>query len=509
MKQNFRKIKVLFFFLFLSLLSCQPEEEIVEFGKHHNHFTVEKITESEFKKKAPKAFGKMELLEQQFKNKLHSRTVNVNNEFELDTEEIIQITKGDQVSYTLPVYRSVENNLVENLVLTLQNNNSFSAKVISYDLTQSEKDLLQNGMFVDVSSKMQVVNLDNGSTIANDIFARSASGCYDVIIEYEMCCHNIHSTLNVQNGQRCTCAKPPTGYTYTIVSIPCNEDGSGGETPGDTSPGDYTSPGNDNPYGGTGNGTGNTGSPNNENPDNNESEPISSLGDDLTLPVVKPKKTTPCEELNKMTANSNIRNSYTGVNGLNSKVGEPIEYGFAFRRGESHDTVETVPNDVNNPAILKMPSGGNVYGGSHIHPDPNLGYYPMFPAPDIKYLDDIALRYNWNGLPPRDRNYSMFVLTLTVAGGTYAIKIEDWLKFRAVMNDIEKYVEMQKKIEDRFSRAGTDETKLTKILLKTLNEYELGVGLYKAEPDFSNWNKLSLSDPNSEFSNIIPTPCQN
>lgn len=38
-------------------------------------------------------------------------------------------------------------------------------------------------------------------------------------------------------------------------------------------------------------------------------------------------------------------------------------------------------------------------------------------------------------------------------------------------------------------------------------DFDLGVGLYKAEPNFSNWKELTLSNPNSESSEIIETPC--
>ncbi|WP_396153209.1 hypothetical protein [Flavobacterium sp.] len=450
----------------------------------------------------------MELLEQQFKNKLHSRTVNVNNEFEVDTEEIIQITKGDQVSYTLPVYRSVENNLVENLVLTLQNNNSFSAKVISYDLTQSEKDLLQNGMFVDVSSKMQVVNLDNGSTIANDIFARGTSGCYDVIIEYEMCCHNIHSTLNVKNGQRCTCPKPPTGYTYTIVSIPCNEDGSGGEAPGDTSPSDYTSPGNDNPYGGSGNGTGGTGSPTNENPDNNESEPISSLGDDLTLPVVKPKTTNPCNELKVNSNNSDFKSK---MQTLKDNVNGTKEKAFGVYNG-SHVT----PTQSN-------PSCGAVLEGDEQNGSP-IPYHISLKATAHNHLK--AAIYNHIGtFTPNDliafsnliitaEDYlspikkEEFAIYLVCDEGNYALKVSDIDKLYNFVVEYESNATFKDFVDKFYKEKNISHGKPKQDqnigFLKLLKEYDIGVEYYEADENFENWKKLEL-DNNNE--NINETPC--
>jgi hypothetical protein len=62
----------------------------------------------------------MELLKQNSSSSTHQRTVNINNEFNVDTDEIVQITIGNKVSYTLPIYKTKDNGLVDKLVLTLQ-----------------------------------------------------------------------------------------------------------------------------------------------------------------------------------------------------------------------------------------------------------------------------------------------------------------------------------------------------------------------------------------------------
>ena len=153
--------------------------------------------------------------------------------------------------------------------------------------------------------------------------------------------------------------------------------------------------------------------------------------------------------------------------------------------------------------------GGKYYGANHTHPDPfTTTYVPMFPAQDIKYLAMVAARYDWNGTAPRNRDYSIFVLTLTVPGGTYALKIKDLLKLNAVMNNVEKYKKMEKEIEKEFEKIGnTDMGKLTKALLKVMHDFDLGISLYEAEQNLSKWSELSLSDPSNQSSSITKTPC--
>jgi hypothetical protein len=174
----------------------------------------------------------------------------------------------------------------------------------------------------------------------------------------------------------------------------CNEDGSGGETPGDTSPGDYTSPGNDNPYGGTGNGTGNTGSPTNENPDNNENEPVDNLGEDLTLPVVKPKKTTPCEELKKV---SNSPNYNESINFLKQKATGPKEHAWVYKyfQNSTNFAPPTVAgHNTENPNTVNLDAyKDNIWiGAFHNHTQGNNPTVKMFSPKDMEWLLRKALK---------------------------------------------------------------------------------------------------------------------
>ncbi len=536
MKQKLRKIKILFLLTILSFVGCQPEEEVVEQNNYQNSFTIERISENEFKKKAPKAFGKMELLKQNSSNNTHQRTVNINNEFSVDTDEIVQITKENKVSYTLPIYRTIENGLVENLVLSLQNDNSFSAKIITYNLSQSEKELLQNGIFVDVNNKMQVQNLDNANSIASEIFARNSSDCFEVQTEYEMCCHNVHSTLDIQNGERCQCPNPPTGYTYTITAVTCEDDNGGGSNPVDSDPTDYTAPGDDTSYGGDGDGSTGSGTPNDEESTNNENEPVDNLGEeDLTLPIVKnPTPPTPCDELNKLTKNpnypthpfmdSNDKRIRTAIINMSDELSTSSEAGYAFYNQGNYPEYGPYAN-------YTQPSGNNhvyfpnrTYQFGTIHTHPTVGHIPMFSHDDIYSLLSIAEYYNSGPLAVYNTSGNdLFVCIMVVEIGTstytYAIKIDDITKLQALNNihpngngtdtTWDDFGENLKEYYvNRADGANGSPSQYEKTFLQFIQDQDLGVSLYEMEqtgfgtPNVQeNWTKLELdgNDPPKEI----------
>jgi hypothetical protein len=278
-------------------------------------------------------------------------------------------------------------------------------------------------------------------------------------------------------------AGPRCSRTYS--SLECNWSPSGS--------GSSTGSGNPN-YGGGTSGTGNT----------TPTPPV------VTSPVVPPPPppTKPCLELKKLTDNTNIRNIYKGPDGLESKVNEPIEYGFSFSRGANYDSQTAVPNNPDKPNELDLSHavGGNFYGASHTHPLSGYGFYPMFPMDDILYLYKVSKKYNNNGLP---KDYSIFVLTMTIPSGTFAIKITDATALYSLMGNKEKYNKVMKEIKKEYYSIGTSDVEnLTKALLKIMSENNMGISLYQARPDFSEWDELSL--PKSDQNNDKPVeknPC--
>jgi hypothetical protein len=512
---SIKNIKYAICIIIFILIGCQAEEEFIQQSNQKN-FRIKKLTEAEFMKKAPKAFGKINLLKNNLKDNYYQRTVAVNNEFKVYTDEIVEITKGNSTSYTLPIYRDNETNYVENLVLTLQQDNTYSAKIVTYNLSETEKALLQDGIFIDASKGMQVQNLDNGTNLANTILAKgNSNNCFDIQIEYEMCCHNVHSTLSILNGVHCTCPSPPTGYTYVIAAVPCQEDhgGGGGSGGGDDPFGNIDPPGDgDNDIGnndgggsgnGSGTGTGSSGNDGNDDGNDENQEPSDSFGDDNdhTIPIVFNPKPKPCEDLKEKSEDTEFVNKMKEM------------------RLDAFNTVESgyIMYD-NDPPYSEKQFGGLDAGGSYI----DLAFDPARAAvitgfmhchlnnAEIKNfavfsLDDLIAF----GTLVENSTVPLEKLTMYVTSnkGTFALKIKNKASFIAAIDKIYD----SKKIYDNIfrNRVNEDLTPSDQVKgflsffkasgLSTSEVYEL----YQCDYNFSNWKKVGIDQNN----NLTYTNC--
>ncbi|TPD67178.1 hypothetical protein [Flavobacterium microcysteis] len=452
-------------FLFLS---CQTEEIPVIEDREKQTRQVTKVSFSTFKKQTGLIDFQPTLRLPQNKNgpiaQRNSKGYTL-ADFSIDTKEITQTVAGEKTSYVFPITPikgEIENSRFYLVVYNKEG--KWLEMIIQSDYSvDKDGDPLQTGF--------------------KEIYASSARG---------LGCTIIYSWVLKCNGRgECAggvcdkCSICLRGFADRLCP-PINKQ--------DYYDGGFTKPG-----GGGGGGS--------SNPNPNPNPEVI-----IEMPLLPhPRDNEPCKELNKMIENTKIKDSYVGINGLKSKVNENIEYGFAFKRTPGYDDVEPIPPDYYRPNVLNMDAfvGGKYFGANHIHSNPvNTETFPMFPAPDLLFLFKVAALYNWDGLTPRSRNYALFVLTLTTPDGTYAIKIKNYLKLAVVMGDSSKYIKMKRKIENRFKDAGKLNTdKLIKALLVTMNEFDVGVGLYEAEADFSNWKELTLSNPNDILSEIKKTPC--
>ena len=62
---------------------------------------------------------------------------------------------GAYHSYTFPVSRSVDNGLLENLLLSLQNDGTYKSILIAYDVTEIEKKMMLNDELVEYKQQDQ------------------------------------------------------------------------------------------------------------------------------------------------------------------------------------------------------------------------------------------------------------------------------------------------------------------------------------------------------------------
>ncbi|MNK07058.1 hypothetical protein D3C87_249670 [compost metagenome] len=217
-----------------------------------------------------------------------------------------------------------------------------------------------------------------------------------------------------------------------------------------------------------------------------------------------------CKELADMMDRTGIRASF---NDLNTKTGESKENGYKFEDGKTPKPLKLQAGTINH---MELESGGQIYGGSHTHPDPSQSdYIPMFSLPDIVKLGQIA--YNYKPLPGQSKNIFKCVITLTVktANGneTYALKIEDWYQFGTYIlqydvlskdEKIRKNNALNRKYTYRKEHGGGMDNYLKDLFNFMADQNIKGVAIYKANADFSEWSKQEY---NPQTKTITPKPC--
>ncbi|UOX35115.1 hypothetical protein LXD69_06275 [Flavobacterium sediminilitoris] len=425
MKHEIKRLNLFVIAVLALFWSCQFEEEgVMQEQLHEESFTIERINGDVFRARAPKAFGKVLFLQKSMVDATENKSVAIDGVFSVETDEVLQITKGNRVSYTLPVYRFDESDLVENLVLTWQGEAGYSAKIISYILTDEERSAIEGGFFVDVSKKMLIWSLDDGNGVFSSVLNKSSSGdCFKTTIAYDMCCHNVHNTLDVQNGARCTCPSPPTGYTYVIESVSCDDDGGGGwEDPVSIDP-IHSVPGDGQGSigGGTPGESGGGTAP--DDPTNTDNDPVDHFEDDLTLPVLVVRDPpTPCEILKNQTIDNLA---------FNSKLDSLKQ--LVLTTNPDYDTTETMVNvkRLDNEYIYSVTnnsSANNAYisvKGNMTNRDvASIHNHPVNSIPVFSYVDIVSYYDTYTFvLDSRKNEYTDYVVCFN--NTTYALRMEN------------------------------------------------------------------------------------
>lgn len=481
--------------------------------------------------------------------KLNSLTVRKNKrlaysskyDFTVDTDKILLVEKGAYQSLSFPVYWDKENGYVENLFLH-PHKNGYLAFLMRYNLTPTDIINLDDGKIVDnLTSKMQYTPLtdfditDLGVDYTNAIETNGYTG---TIILYEGQCWRINHVWGDDEGK----------VWYNIVLCPgceCGQNGSGSGGSGSNSGGgisyaqyyaivDLSSGGGGSGGGSSGGGSGGGGGGHDPsdgftNPFNpikfEDVEPQELLMPGLFNPhpivgVVSPNKPDPhkknCEELKKMMEDQNLNNA---INALKTKTNDPRdEFGYSLSEGALPNPLEKT--QTSRGAGVKMRSGGTIFGIIHTHPDhsgPDQ-HTPMFSTPDIIALYVLAKNYSNPDIPAETvKEYSKFVLTLTVKGGssgtsTYALKIENWTEFSKFVDDYKAMSSEARRVFNLnlaviYSRQPSNysPTDYLRVLFKYMNDKGIkGLAIYKANDDLTEWEK-QVYNPNSNI--ITSQPC--
>jgi hypothetical protein len=249
MKQKEKPIyRILALFLLISLqLSCS-EDNYQDAFNSNNSKSIKKTTinfdEIKNNKKITDKLKDFNDKKRSFKE--NNRSIyNAEYDFFINTDNIIMAEGDFGTSYTFSIDRNFDYDYIENLVIQITNDNQHvTANVIVYTLTESEKNIVQNGGTIsNIVSKTHVYPLDNFiiSSITSKIFYEpDHDGSPTIYVLEDGICGVIDHIDDLGDGE------------VMIYFTPVNCETSGGDGNGDSGAGnsisyDNTSDGNGNP----------------------------------------------------------------------------------------------------------------------------------------------------------------------------------------------------------------------------------------------------------------------
>lgn len=197
----------------------QPQDKIVS-----SNFKVLNLNKSDIEKNKTLTSSLQKLEDTLSVTRLANESKVVSNSgysFIIDTGSAtyIESNNGDYHSYTFTIYREDATALLENLIMSLQDNGSYRAFITSYNITLPELQTLQTGAYVDLTNKTSYEEIDaEGLTI--DLFGRLTRNCITLVEEY--CSKGNHPGGKETDGSACL------AYAVRVIQEVCI-DGTGAD----------------------------------------------------------------------------------------------------------------------------------------------------------------------------------------------------------------------------------------------------------------------------------------
>jgi hypothetical protein len=234
----------------------------------------------------------------------------------------------------------------------------------------------------------------------------------------------------------------------------------------------------------------------------------------LTAPIVEKYHKKNCEKLKKMVDTPGLTDK---LQDLKTKVHDEGEHGYGVQKnpdGTYDGNATPIQSTPQNPNVIngKQVLGGHYIGIFHTHPDPFIGYFPMFSADDVLFLKNQAQQHDNYG---QEKNYSDYFMVLTTVHGTYALKINDYQKLKNALTT-QKFKEINDALFRQYSKyqPEDDPELMMKELLKIFQKFDMGVSLFEAEEstDVSgqpvyNWKGVSLNNSPILSQTLMYQPC--
>ncbi|MFD2824459.1 hypothetical protein ACFS5M_12325 [Lacinutrix iliipiscaria] len=520
--KNYLKLGLLLFGVSLMFVNCQKDDDFKneQTNQNINPYKISKISLNDIKRKGHFEIVKPKIkTKEEIENIQNLKTYNSIYNFKIDTDYVtyIENSDGSYHSYTFPVIYEIAKDSLDNLLISLQKDGTYSAFLVKYNTTPQEKLDIEDGNPVDLTDKVFYTAIDDDvliKSILNDeglnTNLSNKEACGQTIVTscyYEV---EAHEDGHFPSGGPCN------GWQMVITNNSC-EAGSGGT-------GGYTPPDGNQTFPNTGNTNTNTGATNNGGSNTQENDDVTSPITTCTRDCPEEVQPEPCEKI------INLFEDYPTYKdeliALAAKRFETVENGIFIDTGNDAEPVENLPTGTNGFVNFDACNNSNrIISVAHTHNSPSTSTYSIFSDGDLRAFA--------KGLQCGKIKTNKFVAFLITADGTYyaltidnVSKLKEYYHFLPLLNppyDIEKqqeyfnsYNEYLPMFNDYFNEKENPDSKIKKgsednlvdekAFLEMILNYDLGVSLFEVNDNFDDFTKVTLDTTINE---IIPEDCPN
>ncbi|MGD1319904.1 hypothetical protein [Chryseobacterium sp. 2R14A] len=312
------------------------------------------------------------------------RTISYGDSISIDTDDVVLMENGpNYYTYTFNISRknASSNAPVENLVLSPMSDGTYREILVTYNLTEQEKEIIRSGKTLDLKHKTEFRELASG-TFSSGMAERTT--CYDYLdFAYTTCNGNDHHSNGEAPYPEGPCRGTVTSQLVVVIRTKCEyyqdvTDGSG-----------WMFGGGGNPSTGGGSEGNNNNPPiecetpvlqNPQNSDLNSAENPCGTGVPTQPNLPLPDRTTPCEKTKKILENLEVEEKNNELK-EKSKIGG--EKGFNIKAdGTTSAMIDGGEHEVD------MGSEVGWQGGYHNHTPTGV---KIFSPPDILKLLNYAI----------------------------------------------------------------------------------------------------------------------
>ncbi|AWI24412.1 hypothetical protein [Flavobacterium pallidum] len=495
MKKTKWQKKLLFFMtaVMLALSACQSEDFIVE-ARRNDEITSRKVCLQEMYKQTGTEKAVAPFLRRGTGNALAKNLVyNEKYGFYVDTDEILMKQQGDDITFTLMVYRDNPDEKTENLALTKQADGSYAVYLIKYDLSEDDKADLQEGLPVlDINQKTEFYTFNETARSGSNGTTWHAG---DIVHLKDGRCARINHVNIYQDGSIFFDVEFVTCGPEEPANLSLGEDGDGGGGNGPAVPVWHGIPVHGGGNNGNGTGPGNTGS-NGGGGQGPDAPPV------LTGPLAPGANPDPCETANKLKNDPDFKAKMADLKLSTNQWFEKVYTAYDFPNPDNlydnYNYIDFSGTNEHPEMNYRIFYPDKFKGLMHSHYD---GLLSVFSVTDLEDL--------YTQMKNPDISDNLFSALVTKSGTQYLMIISDPVKFLAFGDRYlssehkrNKLIELSQK-QYAINENGTNQVN-EKGFVKMLSKLAGGLDVFSGNADFTNWTKLTY---NEQTDAVIPSDC--